>query len=305
MSAVEPAFAEKQALFWTSVDESGMVARRGVEFVRVLESGNEALVRYNLATYTARLEDLVPMAPPPPSFWTGGKWLEVPKPPPIPTSEALQAQLIERRTALRQAQEAVKTAQGVVETAKEIARRADREVEQARAALATLDRHDAAALAGLTAALRENREPPAVRNGAADRDYVQQHLDRAEAAAATLAGELVQAQTALATASAGLQTAVRAVLSTLLTRKAEALRRCEERCALQRLEITKCSEWWPTSGGHLTLPPATADFIAVQPHWAELPACREAREVLGPWKRLQTRLLEQADADFEPEKREE
>ena len=61
--------------------------------------------------------------------------------------------------------------------------------------------------------------------------------------------------------------------------------------ALQRSELTKISQWWSTPDGHLSLPPARADFVTQQPH------------SLSPWVRLHSRLVDgEAFADFELEK---
>jgi hypothetical protein len=141
-----------------------------------------------------------------------------------------------------------------------------------------------------------------VRNGV-DRGYVKQHLDRAEAAATRLNGELVTAQAALGNALSAVRANARAVLSVIFSREVELLRQAELRCALQRSELTKISGWWPTPEGHLSLPPATAGFIAQQPNWADLPDVRNQSGSLAPWVRLHSRLVDgEAGADFELEK---
>ena len=292
-STAQQPFTPGSALVFTTT-ENGFPAIRHVELLTILDGGTQAQVRFGLETFTVQLSDLSRIEPPksPPNM---SAWLTVPKAPKPPTSEQLDQQLTAARAELQRAHTAAKEAQSVVETARQIAQRAGKEQEQARAALATLDRVDAANLADLTAAIRENREPPPLRNGV-DRNYVKQHLDRAEAASLTLSGELSTAQASLGDALKNVRACAREVLSVIFAREAVLLQQAELRCALTRSELTKISAWWPSPEGHLSLPPALANFVAVQPHWGDLPETRQQSGSLAPWERLHSRLVAEGDA---------
>jgi hypothetical protein len=297
-TTAEQPFTPGEGLVHTAI-ENGFAAKRGVEFISVSNGGTSATVRWAGQTHNVLLTELSrPQAPTHPPHMAA--WLTTPKPPTPPTEHQLDERLTAARAELQRAHAHAKQCQSAVEAARQIAVRAGREVEQARAALATLDRVDAASLADLEAALRENREPPPVRNGV-DRNYIKQHLDRAEQASLTLNGELAAAQAALGEALSSVRAKARAVLSVIFAREAELLRQAELRCALTRSELTKISEWWPTQEGHLSLPPATAGFIAQMPHWADLPEIRQQSGSVAPWERLHSRLVAEGDAfaDFE------
>jgi hypothetical protein len=187
-TTAEPAFRPGQALVFKTI-EGSFPAIRHVEFLRFVDGGTQALVKFGTERFTVQLDQLTRLEPPQPPAFMGGKWLTAPKPPPVPSEADILARLTERRQALAQAHTRVKLVQDQQAASRSISQRADREVAEARGTLAALDAADRAQQRQLEDALASGRPVPVRSNGhdgTAPRQYILDSCQGRRGRAATL-----------------------------------------------------------------------------------------------------------------------
>lgn len=296
----EPAFQQGEALQWVTI-ENGFNSKRMVTFQEA-RSEHAAVVSFGLERLTVAISELSRVAPPQPPPWLPG-WFSAPKVPPKPSSESIDAKLSERRQALSQALDRAKLAQETVTAARSISQRAQREVTEARATLATLDRHDRQQQRQLEDALAAGKPVPARSNGH-DRGYIVQRVAAAEQAQARFDGELAAAMASLGDALSAVRKAAATVVAAIVEREAENLRAMEERAALLRAELTSVAGWWPSAEiGLLKVGRATAVCIEAPLAWQDQPAVRTGGGWIKPWQGVFDRLVQgDVEADHELEK---
>jgi hypothetical protein len=249
-----------------------------------------------------RLDQLSRMQPagPPPTI---GKWFTVPTVPKPPSEQQLLDRLAERRLVLAKAYVRAVQVQDQVAARRAVVEHATRELDAARAALATIDAHDRRLQAEAEREIRAGRPVPDTRNGL-DRQYVNDRVVVCETALAKFQRELADANASLADSLGYVRACATGVIAAILERETENLRALDLQAGLARAELVAVANWWPNqSTGAIQLSNVAGSYLADPP-----PAWQEQHLVRGgggasrirPWAALFDKLVAgDAEADFE------
>src|SRR4051812_7060065 len=166
-----------ETVVWSTVENQTRTERR-VQFLGYVTGGGSALVSFGVnaegqpVRYNVPLRELSRPQPASNRPWympPGG--ITPPKPAQPLTATQVENRLTQRREALAKAHHNLDLHRQATAAAKEIADRAAKECDQARAALARLEAGHSADLAHLEEALRAGKPPDAPRNNGVDRGY--------------------------------------------------------------------------------------------------------------------------------------
>jgi hypothetical protein len=297
-ASAEPTFRQGQPLNWREVT-GDTATLRGVEF---LQYSNEttAVVRFGGERLLVPLSSLSPMEPAKPPWFIGE--FQKPRPAPkIPSEQELHERLAEAREVLGKAHTRAQQVQDKTTAARQISHRAARELEAALAARRTLQADDRRVQVATEEAIRLGQSMPIPANGV-DRGHIEQQVSVCEQAQRRFDAELATCNASLADALNYVRRCASGVIGALIERETECLRALEIQAALARAELTSVASWWPDqSTGAIRLGNAAAQYLGdPQPAWQDQPLARGGSERrTQPWKELYSRLLTDADADFE------
>jgi len=192
-----------------------------------------------------------------------------------------------------------------VTSAQTLAERAQTEFGQAKAALATLDRHDRAAQHNLEQAIRTGQpEGNGVDHHLADRQYVVDRVRMTEAVLTKLKSELSSATATLSDALNAVRKAAIQVVAAMLDRDVEQLRTLEDYALRFRADLLAVSTWWP-SVEDKAIPIARSSAVLLErvPDFDRAKLLTNTTQATAPFKAVLEELIQgNADADFRLEK---
>lgn len=291
------AYRAGEPVVWTEPAASGYPTIRHCEFIDT--NGPTARIRWAGEAHQVPLEQLSKPQPPQQSLPHHTGFFTVKPPPTPPSEEQLTERLAAARVELRQRQDVVKQARDKLESARSISARADRELNDARATLATLDAHDRAQQNEFELAIQLGRPIPQRLNGH-DRNYIVQRVTSAEQAQRRFNAGLAECTALLSEALSAVRKAAAQVISVMLERETENLRAAESRAAVLRAELTAVSNWWPSSDtGALKIGAAAAACLEAAQPWQENVQVRAGADWIKEWQSLHDRLCQDAESDFE------
>jgi hypothetical protein len=245
------------------------------------ETATQAVVKFGGERVVVRVAELSLMQPAPPPPWLG-EWQRPRPPPAFPSETQILERIDDARDHLRQTYVWATQCGDKAAAARQIAERAARECNEARAALRTLDGYDRQLQADAEQAIKDNIPVP-LANGHDGRSHVQQRVVITETAQQRFDRELADALAAQGDAIARIRQAAWALIGLLLTREVGCLRAAEALVAAQRRELVAVSRWHVDAAlGVIKLDAATGDYLAQQPPLDDL--AREGRGWQRSWE---------------------
>jgi hypothetical protein len=245
-------FQPDESVMWER-READTPTRRLVRFSHYLSGGGSAVVEFGHAadgqpiryTVTNLAELSRPSLPDPPWFLPGR--IEPPRQPDPLSDTEVTARLATRREALADAHHRARQARDAVASASTLAKRAETEHDQAKAALATLDRHNTAEQHAIEEAIRTGDPVPEAKPSGQERQYVVDGVNMCNAAHGKFAAELVEANATLNGCLGAVRKASLQVAAALFDRECELLRAWEDATLTLRTQMQSVAGWWPSA----------------------------------------------------------
>lgn len=293
---------------WTTASEDSterLKETRPVFFVSY-EDAQSALISYGLKDGQPRhvkvlISELSREEPPPldPTYFPNGKPYSTPQPKPPLTDDQISQRLLSARTKLAAAHERAAIARELAALARTLADRSDTEIARVRTELRQLQQQDDANTREVELALREGREPTFKHHPY--RSVLEARIKSLEATNSKFTDELISTNRRLTDALDDVKSAARQVLTVLISREAENLRKQIANVCLKFTELTSAAELNLGTTTPLLLDSATADLLStsvIVPK-ENLEARRTSTESrTSKWRELWVKLLEgQTDAD--------
>jgi hypothetical protein len=303
-------FRPGESLEWITREGDNTLVKRRVRFIQPFGT-DEAVVEWGMRSdgtgimnrYTAQVAELSRESEVPARPWWVPEPIQTPRPPEPPTEQQIGNRLAERREALRGAHETARNAQEAVTAARQVADRAQREANDARARLAEQTLADQREADAFSDSIRRGEAPPPHRNGI-DREALRSRVAVAEQAEISFDRELATANSMLADTLSGVRKAAADVIAALVEREAESLRALETEAARQRAELVAVAAWWPSADlGPPKLSSAAGQLLEAVPRYGEMAVVRASSRALDTWKDIFSQLVSgDAGADFRLEK---
>jgi hypothetical protein len=298
----EPQFQQGEALQWLTI-EGGFSSRRMVTLQQI-DSETTAIVSFGTERLKVSLTEL--SRPKPPSHpWFLPAAFTVKPPPTPPTGAQLDERLATARAALGARHQAVRNIQARLDQARAVVERAQREHAQALGALRVYNDHQTAAQAALEECLRLGKPLPVLSNGQDHpRHYLTEKRDMTAAALEKFQSALADQMQAMNEALSAVRKASAEILSLLVQRETEALRRLDVQAAVARAELLAVINHWFGGAelGPIRLPPVSSAYLEAQPAWQDVAEVREggSESRIRPWRQIFDALVtgEDVEVDF-------